>query len=998
MVDKGVPVPKEILPHHGDLILPYKLWIRLFDNYIYMRDAARTRPFSDEDKNCLLFNLLGLEGIGIFSAQPMVDRISTASHDEFRSAVKSVFQVPVNPFRAYYDLEQRRQGSTESTQDYLTALRSLMADCDFDGRENHHLAVRLVCRCFNHETQKKLLALPKIDLDEVVRIMQADESASHSQVAIGGQTVFHRLAHKPSPQQGNTKQPGTLICTNCGRRGHRAKDIICPALNQTCSLCTKLEPHLSPWSADRRVNNGDTRSHSDSVDIAQDYLRLLSNELGTFPDYQHEILLTDDAVPSAKKLRPVPLARRQKVSEEIQNMDDLGIWQATDKSSWVHLMVTVPKPNGDYRITTDLSPLNRYVVPDRFPLPNPNDLFLELRGANVFTKLDIRKAFFHIELAPDSRHLTTTLTHQGLRQYKRLPMGLQDSASVCQRLVSQTLADCPGTIAYIDDILIFGSTRAEHDANLRMALQQLSDKDFRLQLALALQELHFWGMLSLPTGSNLTLKCSTHLGCSHSKNCKANTKTDHSSLASLLRSTTDSRKSAKFTRWLDRLSPFDYTVEYRQGKDNLVADALSRLSMRSAQFALHDPTHDHVVGALQTDHLSLLDVKSATKRDSTLSTVLHFVSSGWPSKKSQAPDIQQFFAVRDELQTEDQCLLRENRIVLPTALRRRLLAKAHEGHPGIVRIKRKLRQSYWWPGQDKDIENFVKHCAGCQLSDKSLAPANVSATSIPLPESPWQKVAIDVTGPFLIAPQSSKFLMVLIDYKSKFPEILMASNYLKHGIQAFHASGEAWASGIQALLRNYRATAATPQGRSPDEVMFHRPLRLPFQIPASAHRARPPSPQLATSASDAQGVHLRGPYRVGDRVLARRPQVLKGQSPWSKPLTVLKVLGNWTYQLSDGQKWNARKLRRYLEPEAPLLHHHETTAPPVRRSQRQNRGVPPARYPNELWFTFLHKLSSYYFYHLLVLFSSYKLYIYSYQTAFLGRGRMLCRPTSMVSN
>ncbi|GFO24484.1 transposon tf2-9 polyprotein [Plakobranchus ocellatus] len=563
----------------------------------------------------------------------MVDRISTVSHDEFRSAVKNVFQVSVNPFRAYYDLEQRRQVSTESTLDYLTALRSLMADCDFDGFENHHLAVRLVCRCFSHDTQKKLLALPKIDLDEVVRIMQADESASHSQVVIGGRSVIHRLAHKPSPQQGNTKQPGTLICTNCDRRGHRAKDTTCPALNQTCSLCGKLghfkrvcrsgpaaKPapkqrnkrtralqtrvnavssrpfpltvhllsgkHFIPITAEvdtgaqisgvtevtyrrhfahlpllpaatlrnfdntvlsgrslgrfltqvknknRRVCaefyvlpprcsavigqnlisalglqiDGSTMEiravNHDSVDIAQDYRRLLSNELGTFPDYQHEILLSDDAVPSAKKLRPVPLARRQ-VSEEIQ------IWEAADKSSWVHHMVTFFKPNGDYRITTDLSPLNRYVVAERFPLPNPNDLFLELRGATVFTKLDLRKAFFHIELAPDSRHLTTTLTYQGLRQYKHLPMGLMDSASVCQRLVSQTLAGCTGTIAYIDDILIFGSTRAEHDANLRMAFQRLSNKDFRLQLAkckFTVQKLHFWGMLSLPTGSNQTPK------------------------------------------------------------------------------------------------------------------------------------------------------------------------------------------------------------------------------------------------------------------------------------------------------------------------------------------------------------------------------------------------------------------------------------------------------------------------------------------------------------
>ncbi|GFN77862.1 hypothetical protein PoB_000436800 [Plakobranchus ocellatus] len=67
-----------------------------------------------------------------------------------------------------------------------------------------------------------------------------------------------------------------------------------------------------------------------------------------------------------------------------------------------------------------------------------------------------------------------------------------------------------------------------------------------------------------------------------------------------------------------------------------------------------------------------------------------------------------------------------------------------------------------------------------------------------------------------------------------------------------------------------------------------------LQIPASSHRARPPSPQPAISAPDAQGLNSRGPYRVGDRVLSRRHQVLKVQSPWSKPLIVAEVLVNWT--------------------------------------------------------------------------------------------------------
>ncbi|GFR83578.1 RNA-directed DNA polymerase (Reverse transcriptase) domain containing protein [Elysia marginata] len=217
--------------------------------------------------------------------------------------------------------------------------------------------------------------------------------------------------------------------------------------------------------------------------VLSDFPRLLSDELGTFPDYEHVIAVTDDAIPSAKKLRPVPLSRRQATEKEVALMDKVGIWEKVDKSQWVHPLVTVNKPNGEVRITTDLSPLNRFMTPDRFPLPNPKDLFLELRGATVFSKLDLRKAFFHVELAPESRSLTTTLTHQGLRQYCRLPMGLKDTASVCQRLVSQTLAGCPGTIAYIDDILVFVPTQADHDCHLREALQRLQSKDFRLQIS-----------------------------------------------------------------------------------------------------------------------------------------------------------------------------------------------------------------------------------------------------------------------------------------------------------------------------------------------------------------------------------------------------------------------------------------------------------------------------------------------------------------------------------
>jgi hypothetical protein len=147
-------------------------------------------------------------------------------------------------------------------------------------------------------------------------------------------------------------------------------------------------------------------------------------------------------------------------------MMDNGIWSPIDKSEWVHELVSVPKADGTLRITTDFKPLNKYVVPERHQLPNIQELFLKLRGMKYYTKLDLKKGYYHIMLAEQSRPLTATMTPIGLMAYNRLPMGLKDAASCFQKAVSQVLSDCENCIAYIDDILVYGETKAEHDRAL----------------------------------------------------------------------------------------------------------------------------------------------------------------------------------------------------------------------------------------------------------------------------------------------------------------------------------------------------------------------------------------------------------------------------------------------------------------------------------------------------------------------------------------------------
>ena len=96
--------------------------------------------------------------------------------------------------------------------------------------------------------------------------------------------------------------------------------------------------------------------------------------------------------------------------------------------------------------------------------------------------MDLTKYYFNIELNPESRHLTATITPWGLFQYRRLPMGLCDSAAASQRFISELLNDVPGVEVYIDDIIVHGATAEEHDKSLREVLQKLVSANLRINL------------------------------------------------------------------------------------------------------------------------------------------------------------------------------------------------------------------------------------------------------------------------------------------------------------------------------------------------------------------------------------------------------------------------------------------------------------------------------------------------------------------------------------
>lgn len=168
----------------------------------------------------------------------------------------------------------------------------------------------------------------------------------------------------------------------------------------------------------------------------------------------------------------------------------------------------------------------------------------------------------------------------------------------------------------------------------------------------------------------------------------------------------------------------------------------------------------------------MLDILRSIASDSAYKQLVQAVlRSEWKANSLRA-----FRQVRDLLDVREErglsYVVKDDRIVVPDALRRRILSLAHRGHPGIVRMKQKLRTSYWWPAMDAEAESHVRHCISCQASRKSTDKADTSASiQVSVPETPWTKLALDITGPFNTAPSNLQYVVALIDYSSKYAVI-----------------------------------------------------------------------------------------------------------------------------------------------------------------------------------------------------------------------------------
>uniref|UniRef100_A0A034VIH7 Retrovirus-related Pol polyprotein from transposon gypsy n=1 Tax=Bactrocera dorsalis TaxID=27457 RepID=A0A034VIH7_BACDO len=235
----------------------------------------------------------------------------------------------------------------------------------------------------------------------------------------------------------------------------------------------------------RRVNRLGTSSAVNQRNEAARIRDFLDEELRKFESMngvttvaEHKITMTDSR-PIKQRYFPRNPAMQAIINAEI---DELLAKKCIEPSHSPHSapIVLARKKNGKWRLCVDYRQLNARSVPDAYPLPRIQHILDKLRRARYISSLDLKNGYWQIPLEQGSRPYTAfTVPGRGLFQWRVMPFGLHSAPATFQRVLDQVIGPEmePHAFAYLDDIIVIGSTFEEHIRNLRKVLQRLQQKE-----------------------------------------------------------------------------------------------------------------------------------------------------------------------------------------------------------------------------------------------------------------------------------------------------------------------------------------------------------------------------------------------------------------------------------------------------------------------------------------------------------------------------------------
>lgn len=218
--------------------------------------------------------------------------------------------------------------------------------------------------------------------------------------------------------------------------------------------------------------------------IIDDFKDVFSNDLGCYKHNIFNLKLKDNFTPVFLKPRTIPLAHKEKVEKELERLESEGVIEPIDSSDWGTPLVPVVKKDGNIRLCADYRvTVNKHLDKVTYPLPLADEIFSKLNGGESFSKIDLSNAYNQLCVDEEASKILTWSTHKGLYKVKRIPFGITPASAIFQRTLEQVLQGSDGTANLLDDIIVTGTTRAQHEHNLKEVFAKLREAGLKINLS-----------------------------------------------------------------------------------------------------------------------------------------------------------------------------------------------------------------------------------------------------------------------------------------------------------------------------------------------------------------------------------------------------------------------------------------------------------------------------------------------------------------------------------
>nr|GEZ62499.1 putative reverse transcriptase domain-containing protein [Tanacetum cinerariifolium] len=533
-------------------------------------------------------------------------------------------------------------------------------------------------------------------------------------------------------------------------------------------------------------------------------------------DVEFQIDLIPGAAPVARAPYRLALSEIKELSDQLHELSDKGFIRPSS-SPWGDPVLFVKKKDGSFWMCIDYRELNKLTVKNRYPLPRIDDLFDQLQGSSIYSKIDLRSGYHQLRVREEDIPKTAFRTRYDHYKFQVMYFGLTNAPAIFMDLMNRVCKPYLDkfVIVFIDDILIYSKNEQEHREHLKLILALLKKEKLYAKFSKCefwipkvqflghvidsrgihvdhakIESIKDWASPKTPTDIRQFLgdKQKAAFQLLKQKLCSAPIlalpegaedfvayyDASHKGLGAILMQREKAISYASrhlkiheknYTTHdleLGAVVDYDCEIRYHPGKANVVSDALSRkerikpLRVRALVMTIGLDLPKQILGA-QTEAKKPENLK---KED----------VGGMLIENSKDP--KKFRKEKLEQRT-DGTLCLNNRSWLPCYgdLRALIMHESHKSkysvHPGFDKMYQDLKQLYWWPNMKADIATYVSKCLTClRVKAEHQKPSGLLVQP-EIPQWKWDNITIDFVTKLPMTSSGYDTIWVIVDRLNK---------------------------------------------------------------------------------------------------------------------------------------------------------------------------------------------------------------------------------------